>query len=806
KTIVDLPLKGRQFLELAFLTPGAVNAPTDYRASLQGIAPAVNGNRPESNSYTLNGATNSEAFDGLFAIQPSVDSVEEFKIQTGSYNAEYGRAGGAIVNIVTKAGTNAFHGSLYEFLRNNHLNARNFFNPIKSPVKQNQYGGTIGGPVWKNRTFFFFNYEGYKERRASTKSSRFPTPQELNGDFSSFASVVKDPATGIPFPGNRIPVSQIDPIARKYSAIFPTPQPGLSGPINFINNQSAKVDSGAFGGRLDHNFSERDRTFLAVNWNDSDKFTPSPIPNGPGDDLLSFYSRLVNLTHTHLFSSSLTNEARLSYLRFDNPEINTYPRKDYPSELGLVDLPTDPNIRNRWPGLSFGQGYSGVPRTYEFSEVLNNYGFNDNLSWVRGAHNMKFGFGYNQTRLTETFIANAPTSWTFSGIFSGNAVADYLLGLASQNTTFLKGGRVYLYNSQYHFYAQDQWRVTKNVTVNYGLRYEIHLPWYDPRGTAGSFDPKTGAIIVTRLAPDVSDFARAANVNIERIDSKSFYPTNYCCVGPLMPRAGFAWLIPGLGNIINGGLAPPFWIRTSSTLNNYPGIGFNRDRASLNNLGDLDAQPIASNFTEGYVQSWNLTLEKELRNGMFFSGAYVGSKGTHLAALGTWNEAPPGPGPIRDRRPFPKFGTFTSFENFGASNYHSLHTKAEKRFGNGLAYLLSYTYSKGLGNTGTLNEVRILTSYDKRSGRGRLPFDVRQRYSASFIYELPFGKAKRFLTGSSGFVNALVGGWQINNIYVAQTGYPINLSVTPCLVNGGLSGCPPNVNGTHHGNLTRGER
>src|SRR5581483_1235278 len=251
KTIVDLPLKGRQFLELAFLTPGAVNAPTDYRASLQGIAPAVNGNRPESNSYTLNGATNSEAFDGLFAIQPSVDSVEEFKIQTGSYNAEYGRAGGAIVNIVTKAGTNAFHGSLYEFLRNNHLNARNFFNPIKSPVKQNQYGGTIGGPVWKNRTFFFFNYEGYKERRASTKSSRFPTPQELNGDFSSFASVVKDPATGIPFPGNRIPVSQIDPIARKYSAIFPTPQPGLSGPINFLNNQSAKVDSGAFGGRPD---------------------------------------------------------------------------------------------------------------------------------------------------------------------------------------------------------------------------------------------------------------------------------------------------------------------------------------------------------------------------------------------------------------------------------------------------------------------------------------------------------------------------------------------------------------------------
>ncbi len=840
KNIVDLPLKGRQFLELAFLTPGAVDAPTDYRRSLQGIAPAVNGVRPEYNSYTLNGASNSESYAGQFAIVPSVDAIEEFKIQSGSYNPEFGRASGAIVNVVTKAGTNEFHGSVYEFFRNDVLNARNFFNPSKSPLRLNQYGGTLGGPVYlprfgeggpafisgKNRTFFFFNYEEYKERRASTRSSRFPTQAELSGDFSGSSAVVRDPETGLQFPGNRIPESRIDPVAKRYLTIFPQVTAGLAGGRNFINNSPSSYDNRTIGIRLDHRFTGKSSLYGVLNWNNIINAVPGPIPNGPGDIQNNFYNRLVNITHNYIFSSMVFNEARVSYQRFRNPFTDLFPHRDYPSELGLIGITPDPFVRNRWPAVSFGQGYSGIPRSYEATQTSNVYSFNDNLSLIRGRHNMKFGFQYFQTRITEAFITDAPTGWTFSGIFSGNAVADFLLGVASGNTTFVSGGKAYLRNSQYQFYAQDQWRATNNLTLNYGVRYELHTPWYDVRGGAGSFNRLTGAILITSLSPDQSDFSRRTGIPIERLPDKSFYKTNYCCIGPVMPRVSFAWnmqklsglvlrggygvsLNNDIGNIINGGFAPPFWNRLFATSIQYPGIGFNRGRASFENLNTgstFDLQPIDPDFEEGYFQTWNLTAEMQLRNGMFLSLAYVGNKGTHLAALGTVNEAPPGPGPLAQRRPFTRFSTFTVFDNFGDSNYHSLQAKAEKRFDNGFGYLMSYTYGKALGNSGTLNEVRLQTSFNERLARGRLPFDVRQKFTAAVIYEMPFGRGKPFLNNAPGLVNVLLGGWQTSVIYVAQSGYPLTPGVSPSLRNGGFGPQTSNLIGPDYGNLPRGER
>jgi hypothetical protein len=210
-------------------------------------------------------------------------------------------------------------------------------------------------------------------------------------------------------------------------------------------------------------------------------------------------------------------------------------------------------------------------------------------------------------------------------------------------------------------------------------------------------------------------------------------------------------------------------------------------------------------FEEGYVQSWNLSLEKQLQNGMFLSGAYVGSKGTHLSSLGWINEAQPGPGNQNLRRPFPKFNNFTTFDDFGASNYHALQLKAEKRFDNGLAYLLGYTYSKGLANASTLNEAPQLSS-DQRTARGRLNFDIRQRFTAAVIYELPFGRSKPFLANVPGWADKILGGWQVNTITVLQTGYPINLTVSPCLINGFANVCVPNSAGPDHGSLGRGER
>jgi hypothetical protein len=739
------------------------------------------------------------------------------------------RAGGAIVNVITKSGTNNFHGSGYEFLRNNVLNARNYFNPSKSPVRQNQFGGTIGGPLVRNKTFFFFNYEGFIERRAGTLSSRFPTPALLGGDFSGESVVVRDPATGIAFPDNKVPASRIDPIASKYIQYIPKPQPGLSGAINFINNQSKTVDNTSVGWKVDHNFSTKDMVSGVVNWMDFENLTPGAIPDGPGAIGNPFFNRMINLGYTHTFSPTMLNEGRVSYLRFNNPQTNppsqTYPNKDYATELGITGLTSDPTIRNRFPGITFGQGWTGIPRSYEYTEILNGYQLSDNFSWVRPRHSLKFGFGHYQSRMTQTFIANAPLTYTFSGRFTGHSVADFLLGIAESTSTFLYGGVSHLYNSQYHVYAQDQWQVTRDLTVNYGLRWEIHTPWREIRGQNAGFNPRTGAVIFTEDA-QIGSFATDANVPVERINKKSLYDTRFCCLGPLMPRVGFAWQVPGMkttvlrggyavsldteiGNLLNSPLAPPFWVRTGISEQVYPGIGFNTRRATLANqsANPIGLQSLLPGFQEGYVQSWSLTLEKQLGNGTFLSSAYVGSKGTHLATLGTVNDAPPGPGTIQPRRPFPRFSNFTTFENFGDSIYHSLQMKAERRFGSGLGYLAGYTWAKALGNTSTLNEgTRALSMLDRSTARGRVGFDVRQRATAAVIYELPFGRNQRFLKDASGWANAILGGWQVNTITAFQTGYPINLSVSPCLINGATERCTPILNGPDHGALSRGDR
>ena len=419
KEITDMPLNGRQFLQLAFLTPGAVATPNDYRTAIQGVAPATNGIRPEENDYTLNGAVNAEGENEMFMINPSVDAVDEFKIQTGSFNAEFGRAGGAIVNVVTRAGTNSFHGSLFEFLRNSDLNARNFFSPSNSQAHRNNYGGTVGGPIWKNHTFFFFDYEAFKERDNATNLSLFPTAAQLSGNFSAWAGVLVNPATGVPYTGNIIPANQIDPIATKYSAIWPQNLlnfPGTSF-YNFINTQDRKQDNNTYGGRLDHYFSEKDRIFFAADWVDMNSFSPGGIPNGPGGSFNNFNNRLANLTYTHTFSGSLINEVRLSYGRFDNPEISSYTHSDYATALGLTGLSTDPNIRDYWPGVGFGQGYSGVAINNDYQDWDNVYTVTDNLSWVRGSHNLKFGFGYIHNLIAQSYVLAAPTYWAYDGIF-----------------------------------------------------------------------------------------------------------------------------------------------------------------------------------------------------------------------------------------------------------------------------------------------------------------------------------------------------------------------------------------------------
>ena len=409
------------------------------------------------------------------------------------------------------------------------------------------------------------------------------------------------------------------------------------------------------------------------------------------------------------------------------------------------------------------------------------------------------------------------------GSSSGNSIADFLLGLAYDNSTFLYGGKGYTYQNQYHLYAQDQWHVTRRLTLSYGLRYELHSPWTDLGGWSGNFDYQTGALTVTAHAPSVTTLQQYLKVPIERLSTNSFYPTTACCLGPLMPRFGFSWQVPGMnsavlrggygisldtenGNIINGMFAAPFWVRTGDVDNVYPGIGFNANRATLSNITSIVTNPTQTNFRDGYIQSWNLTAEKQFQDGMFFSLAYVGSKGTHMGAVGYPNTPPLGAGLEQPREHWPAYNNFYDYEDYGESRYNSLQVRAERHFQSGLGYLMTYTYGLSLGNADSINADRLPLE-DPRSGWGRNTFDIRQRFTSAVMYELPFGDGKRFLRSSSRAVNGLVGGWQANMIYNAQTPYPISIQVSPCLQNGGsLRTCPPNLIGPDHGALPKGQR
>ena len=580
-------------------------------------------------------------------------------------------------------------------------------------------------------------------------------------------------------------------------------------------------DTDSYGVRVDHKFSDKNNIFATFNWDSSDGITPGPVfPSGPGDLDIGINNGLFNFTYNRIFSPTSINELRLSYLRFNHLRLDAFKGRDFPTELGLTGITSDPFIRNRFPDVSFGGGYTGLPRSVDQGWVDNIYQIQDNFSWVRPRHSMKFGFGFVSPRNVSTFIANAPVSFGFSGRFSTHAIADFLLAHGDSTSTFLQGGTKHVNNHQFSFYGQDQWQVTSRFTLTYGLRYELHTPYIDPAEEASSVNTVTGALRITKNA-NITEFQKFFTYPIERLSDRNLYDTHACCLGPLMPRFGFAWRVPGqyvlrggyalslnteVGNMLNGALAAPAWIRTGLTETVFPGIGYNNRRSSLANMYPVGIQPIEDDFREGYTQNWNFTVEKELASNDLLSLAYVGSKGTHLLSLGLWNEAPPGPGSIDLRRPFPQFGTATLFSGFGASNYHSLQAKVERRFASGLGYLTGYTYSRGLGNTSTVNEARVLTGTDLRSGRGRLGFDVRQRFTAAVVYEFPFGPGKRFLSAGSGWKGAIAGGWQVNTITAFQTGYPINLGVTPCQLNGYGNRCVPNLDGPDHGNLPRDVR
>ena len=823
KKIVDLPLNGRDYNQLALLSPGVL-AGTPRLASI-GFKGAinVNGNRVFMNVFMLDGVDNvsySNSFrgDNVQVVQPSIEALQEFKIQTNAYSAEFGRSAGAVINATIKSGTNQLRGSVYEFLRNRSLDANNFFSNLagqQKPVRQrNQFGVAIGGPIIKNRTFFFGDYEGLREREGTVRFSTVPSINEKKGIFSS---AVVDPFNArAPFPNNTIPSTRFDPVGAKIVALFP--DANLSGTSNnYVASPVTRTRQDQFDVRVDHNFSSALNLFGRYSLVDSNLFRPAPMPGlaegsfndafGSGDN--RSHGLAIGLNWT--INTRMTSDFRFGHSRGDYFVLPPNFGKNGAEEVGLKNVPNAPDIIGGLPKLII-QSYSAFGRhtsTPQF-QTLRAYDFKASLSQLSGRHFLKYGFEqlFVSTKIRD--INALIGSMTFSnGIFTGRAIGDLLLGLPQQlvltsNSVFDQGQRMQFY------YVQDDFKLMPKLTLNYGVRYEYATPPVEADNQFVNFDPTTGAI---SLAKDGSLFERA----LIHPDRNNF-----------APRFGFAysptnrWVIRGAYGIFYNhsnrqgregllGFNPPFLV--DNTIN----VSGNNvtSAAAIFRLQDgypsglLDPTKLSAtvgrraqdaNQRTPYIQQWNLGIQRELIKDLLLEVAYVGNKGTKLAGFRNANQravvinATTGAA-TAGARPFPTLGDIQFLENRVLSNYHSLQVRLEKRFAQGFTFLGSYTWGKALTESpdhlstsgagagfdvGTFREPQ--NPNNLKAERGLAEFDIQHRFVASYVWELPFGQGRRFGSDASAVFDALLGGWNITGIHTFQSG----LGLTAIQTGGGV--------------------
>ena len=802
KTITDLPLNGRNFMLLATLGAGTLPS---FRGAERNTF-VSNGARPIQNTYLLDGVDNKNriiGFDGSSAqiIQPVIDAIEEFKVQTSTFSAEFGQSAGGVVNVSLKSGGNQLHGSLFEFLRNSQMDATPYFQPPggKPQFIQNQYGATLGGPLRKNRTFFFGAWQGSREINAAPQVGTVPTLEAREGIIRQ--TPIYDPATTrrnpngsgyvrSVFPENTVPRSRWDPVAAKLAPLYPLPN--LSGPRNFFYNPKERTSADQVNARIDHEIRSRDHLFGRFSTDLANNLVAPPLPP-PTNDFMTIQAqgRSLAVGETHTLSSEKLNEFRFGY-------IYTYHQQDTPpprrfAEYGILGAPENPkihglpnfiigslnNLGTAPPGGS-GIGAAGTGNTpSEKSGTI--FQFRDNFSWVHRRHTIKLGGDVQQVNMSVYTTNEARPDIVFNGAYtqnpqarsgSGNAYADFLLGLAAaagittQNLNHLRQ-RVFA------GYIQDDWKVSAHLTLNLGLRYELQTPVMETANLQANFILEQGPCY--RQLVLAKDSGRCGlGPALVGLDTNNF-----------APRAGFAWQ-PGARTVVRGGFGvfygrdenlgiqrrlannPPFAVQ-AALLGDQ--ITPNFQLASGFPPGTLDpAQAVSpqvyyypKDFPLPYVLQWNLNVERQLPGQLLVQVAYTGSGSHKLYYVNNLNQPPPGTGPIDARRPLQGYGAIYTYAPLINSTYHALLAKVERRFSRGLSLLASYTYGHALDGGKSNNDagdVLAQNPRDLRAEHSSSNFDIRQRFVVSGVWELPRSAGR------------IVRGWQVSGIAAAQTGLP----------------------------------
>lgn len=792
-----LPVKNRNFMALAQIVPGASEAQVGNQNTLGRAQPlnlSVHGQRHFDNNIRLDGVSIIAGFVNASTFVPSLESLKEVSVQTGQYSAAYGMYSGAQVDMVVKSGANQYRGNVFGNLRDESLNAKGYFDQgDKPPFSHGQYGATLGGPLVKNRTFFFVGWEGNRLRREATGQASVATDRMRAGDFSELSTAIRDPYTGTPFPGNVIPPNRLSPEAQRLLAYIPQAnRAGLAS--NYFGTTSAEEDENQFFLRLDHQVSSRDSLFFRMAYRAADNHIVQLNPNF--QSIGQPQNQNYVLGYTRMFGSRVVTELKASYVRESSPiqtgreGADIDPLRDFGIQGLNFDEPLVRGIPNA--GIS---GYLGTGETFASPKLLYRSPTLQTHTMVNLArHSMRFGAeAFRRYQAFTTVSANNQGTFSFTGQLTGNAFADFMLGLPTQT------GRIpFLLSSdlkQDHFqaYVQDDWRVSSNMTVNAGLRYEYAGAYHDTLGNTTNFDLDTETFFP---APGTDGALNEASHD-------------------LAPRLGIAYRW-GRDTVLRGGYGHYL---TQPTMANASLINRNPPRSRQDTFNTNLANPdltLANGFLEGRLagvtvpptlttlpldygpgraQVWSASVQRQLAGNWVGEAGYVGSKTTGLDSSFTLNTPPPGPGAVQARRPNPAYGDVRVFSTEAEASYNGLNLRVQNADWHGLNVLSSYTHSKCVDtksspSTSTVGaeDQEPQNQLDRFDGqRGRCAIDFTHQFKFNAVYSIPFGGS---LTGLGG---ALFKGWQVAAGVNLHTGAPFTVI---------LSGNPANTSrGTIRPNL-----
>jgi hypothetical protein len=818
--VVEMPLNGRVFWNLPLLVPG-VSPPVQGSSNSSRGGINIAGSGETANNFTLNGMDNNDTTVSAPLFRPSIDAIQEFNVLTGVYPAQWGYGSGGQIIVTTKAGTNSFHGTAYDFIRNSAVwTARNFFQapgPLPS-FKRNQYGATFGGPIRKNKTFFFFSYEGLSSRQSITVLDTVPTPAMQTGDFSSLLTlakpiVLKDPNStrNAPIPGNVIPPSLISPIGAALLRVYPNPTfataAGFAPANNYVFSATRPETQNISSLKLDHSFSAKDSMYLMGNFSTITATERVSVPSChavtlPGYDCPAYNrTQLYSISETHIFNASMVNEGRIGFSLENTPAIPSNAYFNFWGQFGLTP-------RTSMPG---NLPFYGTPNTsitgftaYNGSVFIRHdprWQYTDAFSYTRGRHTFKIGFNLSHLATNNVSPTDTAGGVTFaastSAPTSGYSAADVLFGYPTSTALSLYAYKYYVRVSNISAYLQDDWKVNSRLTLNLGLRWEMNTPPLDYAGHETSFDPAKGVPLVKNTSY-IGD-------HIWAFDWHDYGP-----------RVGFAYQPFGDGKtVVRGGFGTFF---NSFSLNNGTSAVFAGYPYTISNTySSSAAQPVVLsnpfptanavtannlagadyNFSNARVYEYTLGVQHQLQKDLLLEVTYMGSSSNHIKLTRNINQPAPGPGTpaqVNARRPYPAYGTINMYTFVGNANYQSLQVKLNKRYGYGLSFLMAYTYAHSIDDTSAQTN-----AYDLRTARGPSSFDVRHRISISPVYELPFGKGRAWAT--TGWVSQIVGGWQVSPLVQWQTGAPLTATLSGTYSNTGTTtGDRPNLIGDPNAN------